>query len=117
MSHDEVLAAVAAGRMAPLEAVLGAVRSTSVPALQTSLTDEPPRAERQLIDVRALSKDGVHLYEIWSSEADGAVVQLYYHARTAALLAWAGPDSANALSEDVLLDRLFTRLLSEAGGQ
>ena len=105
LHHDQVRAAVLDGRLAPLETILGAVRSTF---------------ERQIIDVRALQMDDAYLYEILILEADGAVLQLYYNGQTAELVAWTGVGAGEKDAAADFAAEVFARLFDkrdEAGGR
>jgi hypothetical protein len=95
LSHDQVREAVLAGRLAPLNTILGAVRSAF---------------ERQMVDVRALVKGDAYLFEVLMIEEDGAVLQLYYDARTARLLAWTGVGGESEMDGDAFIDSVFLKL-------
>lgn len=100
LTQDQVLKAVEAGRLAPLDTVLGAVRGAF---------------ETYMIDVRALEKDGLYLFEILMLEADGAVLHLYYDGGTAALVAWTGVGAESDGAADGFVDSVFAKL-ADAGG-
>ncbi len=95
LSHDQVRAAVLDGRLAPLNTILGAVRSAF---------------ERQMVDVRALENGDIYLFEVLMIENDGSILQLYYDARTARLIAWTGVGGESEMEGDAFIDSVFSKL-------
>jgi hypothetical protein len=102
LDHDEVRDAVRAGHLAPLEAVMGASRSM---------------LELRMIDVRALSRDDILLFEVLILEDDGHVLQLYYDGSTAELIGWTGAGAGASLQGADFVEALFDRLATARASQ
>jgi len=73
--------------------------------------------ETYMIDVRALEKDGLYVFEVLMLEPDGAVLQLYYDGGTAALIAWTGVGAESADSGEAFLEAVFAKLAKNDKGR
>jgi hypothetical protein len=102
LNQDEVREAVLTGRLVRLDVILGAVRGPF---------------EQQMIDVRALERQGAYLFEILMLEADGSILHLYYDGMTGALVAWTGVGAESGSERELFIATVFDRIAErdEAG--
>jgi hypothetical protein len=105
LSHNEVRRAVDAGELLPLSSILDAVR------LHSSL--DP-------IEIRALTKDGIFLYEVLLLRPDGRVVLLFFDGGTAELVDIVGQNGgasspAAPIKPMPLVEELFGQIFQARG--